>query len=84
MRLGFEHGAYCVGCCWGLMAVLLVAGSMSLAWVTLITLLVFVEKVLPFGRRAGQLSGGLLLLLAATVAIRPDVAGLLRAAGMMM
>ena len=84
MRLGFEHGAYCVGCCWGLMAVLVVVGSMSLAWVTLITLLVFVEKVLPFGRRAGQLSGGLLLLLAATVAIRPDVAGLLRGAGMGM
>jgi predicted metal-binding membrane protein len=78
MRLGFEHGAYCVGCCWGLMVVLVVAGSMSLAWVTLIALLVFVEKVLPFGRRAGQLSGALLLLLAAAVAIRPEVAGLLR------
>jgi len=57
---------------------------MSLAWVTLIALLVFVEKVLPFGRRAGQLSGGLLLLLAVVVAIRPDAAGLLRATGMGM
>jgi predicted metal-binding membrane protein len=84
MRLGVEHGAYCVGCCWGLMAVLMVAGSMSLAWVTLIALLVFVEKVLPFGRRAGQLSGGLLLLVAVVVAIRPDVAGLLRGTGMGM
>ena len=84
IRLGVEHGAYCVGCCWGLMAVLVVAGSMSLAWVTLIALLVFVEKVLPFGRRAGRLSGGLLLLLAVAVAIRPDVAGLLRGSGMGM
>jgi predicted metal-binding membrane protein len=84
IRLGVEHGAYCVGCCWGLMAVLVVAGSMSLAWVTLIALLVFVEKVLPFGRRAGRLSGGLLLLLAVGVAIRPDVAGLLRGTGMGM
>ena len=83
-RLGVEHGAYCVGCCWGLMAVLVVAGSMSLAWVTLIALLVFVEKVLPFGRRAGQLSGGLLLLLAVAVAMRADVAGLLRGTGMGM
>jgi len=84
MRLGCEHGAYCVGCCWGLMAVLVVAGTMSLAWVTLITLLIFMEKVLPFGRRAAQLSGGLLLLLAVVVAIRPEVAGLLRGAGMGM
>lgn len=43
-RLGVEHGAYCVGCCWGLMAVLVVAGSMSLAWVTLIALLVLDRK----------------------------------------
>jgi len=63
------------------MAVLVVAGTMSLAWVTLITLLIFMEKVLPFGRRAAQLSGGLLLLLAVVVAIRPEVAGLLRGAG---
>ncbi|HXN04116.1 MAG TPA: DUF2182 domain-containing protein [Candidatus Acidoferrum sp.] len=84
LRLGFEHGAYCVGCCWGLMAVLVVAGSMGLAWVTLIALLVFVEKVLPFGRRAAQLSGGLLLLLAVVVAMRPDLAGLLRGTGMGM
>lgn len=84
LRLGIEHGAYCVGCCWGLMAVLVVAGSMSLAWVTLIALLVFIEKVLPFGRRAGQLSGGLLILLALAVAIRPGVAALLRGTGMGM
>jgi predicted metal-binding membrane protein len=84
MRLGAEHGVYCVGCCWGLTAVLVVAGAMSLAWVTLIALLVFVEKVLPFGRRAGQLSGALLLLLAVAVAIRPEVAGLLRGSGLGM
>jgi predicted metal-binding membrane protein len=84
MRLGVGHGAYCVGCCWGLMAVLVVAGTMSLAWVTLIALVVFVEKVLPFGRRAAQVSGVLLLLLAVVVAIRPQVAGLLRGTGMGM
>jgi predicted metal-binding membrane protein len=84
MRLGAEHGAYCVGCCWGLMAVLVVAGSMSLAWVTLIALLVFIEKVLPFGRRAGQVSGALLLLLAVAVLVRPDLVGALRGTGMGM
>jgi predicted metal-binding membrane protein len=84
LRLGSAHGAYCVGCCWGLMAVLVVAGTMSLAWVTLIALAIFVEKVLPFGRRAGQLTGGLLLLLAMAVALRPEVAGLLRGAGIGM
>jgi predicted metal-binding membrane protein len=32
MRLGVEHGLYCVGCCWGLMAVLVGAAAMALAW----------------------------------------------------
>lgn len=84
MRLGVEHGAYCVGCCWGFMAVLVVAGSMSLAWVTLVALLVFAEKVLPFGRRAGQVSGWLLLLVAVAIVIRPEAAGLLRGTGVGM
>ncbi len=38
---------YCVGCCWGLMAVLVGAAAMAPAWAALIALIVFVEKVLP-------------------------------------
>jgi len=46
-RMGLEHGAYCVGCCWALMLLLFVAGVMNLAWVALIAALVFVEKLFP-------------------------------------
>src|SRR5262245_100645 len=47
LRMGLQHGGYCVGCCWTLCAVLTAAGVMSLSWMLLLTLLIFVEKVLP-------------------------------------
>lgn len=83
-RLGVEHGLYCLGCCWGLMAVLVAAGAMGLAWVTLIALLVFAEKLLPGGRRLAVGTGLALLGLATLVALRPDIAGALRGGGMAM
>ena len=49
-RMGLEHGAWCVGCCWALMLLLFVAGVMNLAWVALIAAFVFVEKVFPAAR----------------------------------
>jgi predicted metal-binding membrane protein len=81
LRLGAEHGAYCVGCCWGLMAVLVISGAMSLLWVVLIALIVFVEKVMPFGERSAQLSGAGLWLLAVLVAVHPQMSMLLRGGG---
>ena len=78
LRLGMEHGAYCVGCCWALMAVLVIAGAMSLLWVVLIALIVFVEKLMPFGERGAHLTGAGLGLLAAFVAVHPDLSMLLR------
>ena len=49
-RLGVEHGAYCLGCCWALMAVLVTAAAMGLGWAALIAGAVFAEKVLPAER----------------------------------
>ena len=57
LRLGVVHGAYCVGCCWLLMALLFVGGVMNLAWIALLTLLVAAEKLLPGGRRVAQVAG---------------------------
>ena len=56
-RLGLLHGAYCVGCCWLLMALLFVGGVMNLAWIALLTLLVAAEKLLPGGRRVALAAG---------------------------
>jgi predicted metal-binding membrane protein len=50
LRMGTAHGLVCLGCCWALFAVLVAAGVMSLAWMLLLTLVVFAEKALPVGR----------------------------------
>jgi predicted metal-binding membrane protein len=68
LRLGVKHGAYCIGCCWALMGVLLVAGSMGLAWVVAIALVVAGEKLLPAGQLFGRL-GGIGLLVAGIVVV---------------
>ena len=61
LRMGFHHGLYCVGCCWGLMLLLFAGGVMNLTVIFLITALVLVEKVAPFGVQGGRLSGVLLM-----------------------
>ena len=68
LRIGAVHGAYCLGCCWAIFAVLVAAGVMSLAWMLLLTLVVFAEKVLPLGRRAPRVIGTAFLVLGVLVA----------------
>jgi len=51
LRMGVVHGAYCVGCCWGLMVVLFALGVMSLTWMAVVAALIFLEKVAPSGER---------------------------------
>lgn len=48
VTMGFNHGLYCVGCCWALMLVLFAVGVMNMVWVALITVFVLAEKALPF------------------------------------
>ena len=60
--LGVRHGAFCVGCCWMLMALLFVGGVMNVIWIAVLTLLVLAEKLLPAGELIGKVSGGLLLV----------------------
>ncbi|MGH3131632.1 MAG: DUF2182 domain-containing protein, partial [Gaiellaceae bacterium] len=69
VRVGLEHGAYCVGCCWSLMAVLVVAGAMSLAWAAAIAALVLAEKVAPAGERVATVAGLALVAAGVVVAI---------------
>ncbi len=45
--MGIEHGAYCAGCCWALMALLFVLGVMNILWIALLTIIVALEKILP-------------------------------------
>lgn len=57
LLLGFRHGAYCIGCCWVLMALLFVGGVMNVLWIALLALLVLLEKLTPFGRWVGRAAG---------------------------
>ena len=70
LRMGVIHGGYCLGCCWALFAVLVAAGVMSLAWMALLTLIVFAEKTLPLGRRAPAVAGAAFLIMGILVAAR--------------
>lgn len=56
-RMGMLHGAYCVGCCWLLMALLFVGGVMNLVWIAGLTLLVAAEKLLPGGFWLARIAG---------------------------
>lgn len=61
VMLGFRHGAYCVGCCWVLMALLFVGGVMNLLWIAAISVFVLVEKMLPVGRLFARTAGVVLV-----------------------
>ena len=55
--LGADHGRYCLGCCWALMAVLVVAGMMGIIWVMAIATIVAVEKLSRPGARLARWIG---------------------------
>jgi predicted metal-binding membrane protein len=59
--MGLKLGGYCTGCCWSLMALLLVAGVMNLLWVAAIAGFVLLEKVAPAGDRLGRVAGVVLV-----------------------
>jgi predicted metal-binding membrane protein len=61
--MGIQHGAYCLGCCWVLMALLFVGGVMNLLCIAAITIFVLIEKLAPFGRGVGRAGAGLLALI---------------------
>jgi predicted metal-binding membrane protein len=73
LRMGAEHGVYCVGCCWVLFVLLVVVGLSSLPWMGLITLIVSAEKLLPCGRQVTLGIAGLLFALGLVTLARPDL-----------
>jgi predicted metal-binding membrane protein len=81
LRMGWAHALYCLGCCWALMVVLVVAGAMGLAWVLLIAAVVAGEKLVPRGEWIARATGVALVLLGLAVAVRPELATVLRAGG---
>jgi len=60
LRFGIEHGAYCLGCCWALMALLFVGGVMNVLWIAGIAILILLEKIVPTGQLIPRISGALM------------------------
>jgi predicted metal-binding membrane protein len=72
MRMGMEHGGWCVGCCWGLMAALFALGVMSIGWMVMIAALIAFEKLLPWRAVANRGIAALLVVLGLGVAFAAD------------
>lgn len=62
VRMGIEHGGYCVACCWFLMALLFVGGVMDLRWIIGLALYVLLEKTVPGGHWLARAAGVVLLV----------------------
>jgi predicted metal-binding membrane protein len=71
-EMGARHGAWCVGCCWALMAALFALGVMSLAWMAFVAAIIALEKTLPTRRAVTYATAGLLLLLGVVLMAAPD------------
>lgn len=61
-RMGLEHGLFCLGCCWVLMALLFYGGIMNLWWIVGLACYVLIEKLAPAGHRLGRYAGAFLIL----------------------
>jgi predicted metal-binding membrane protein len=67
-----RHGAWCVGCCWALMASLFALGIMSVVWMAFVAALIAIEKTLPWRRAATWGTTAVLLVLAVLLVAAPD------------
>lgn len=83
--MGLEHGAWCLGCCVGLMLVLVVLGVMSITWMAVVAGIIFAEKVLPGGQRLTVAVAACLIAVGLWIVSAPDsVPGLTQPGGMEM
>jgi len=72
LRMGLKNGAWCVGCCWALMASFFALGIMSVVWMAIVAGLIAIEKTLPWRRVATYGTAMLLLVLGLLVLAVPD------------
>lgn len=69
LRLGLEHGSWCVGCCWALMSLLFVVGIMNLVWMAIVAAFVLVERLTPRRWHLDLVTGVLLTAAGGVVAL---------------
>ena len=74
LATGMRHGAFCLGCCWALMALLFVGGVMNLFWIVGLALYVLAEKLVPYPRAFSRMAGAILVVAGAWT-IAPGLSG---------
>ena len=72
LRMGVTHGLFCLGCCWALMAVLVAVGTMNLAWMAALALLIMIEKNAPAGERAASVAAAVFAAAGVLLLLRPE------------
>ena len=72
LRMGMRNGAWCVGCCWALMASFFALGIMSVVWMAVVAGLIAIEKTLPWRRVATYATTAALLALGVLVLAAPS------------
>ena len=75
LRMGVEHGAWCVACCWALMVSLFALGVRSIGWMALVGAFIAGEKMLPWKRLANRSVAVALAVIALSVALSPEATG---------
>ena len=73
VNMGVRHGAWCVGCCWALMASLFALGVMSIVWMAVVAGLIAFEKLIPSRRAATYGTAAVLIVVGALMLFAPDV-----------
>ena len=73
LRMGLLHGVYCLGCCWLLFVILFPLGIMNIAAMAVITLVIFAEKTLPWGRAAARTAAAALIVCGSIVVAAPQL-----------
>ena len=71
-RMGLGNGAWCVGCCWALMTSLFALGVMSVTWMTVVAVLIAIEKTIPWRRVATYATTTILVVLGVIMLSAPD------------
>lgn len=72
LRMGATHGLFCLGCCWALMAVLVALGTMNLAWMAGLALLILFERNASFGERVAQVAAVVFVAAGVSLLVRPE------------
>jgi predicted metal-binding membrane protein len=70
---GSRHGLFCLGCCWMLMGLLIAFGTMQLAWMVVLAMLILLEKVAPFGEMLTRVTAVLFVVLGIVLLVNPTV-----------